>query len=102
MSISWASAGRLFTYMSSNGLSEQDIQQAMLGVLMAVSGYFLLKVMLRLMTDLPTFIWEGFKDRPMDLAPLHHYACAVALMPIALVPVTLLAPLPNFRAARCG
>jgi hypothetical protein len=97
--ISWASVGRLFTYMSSNGLSDRDIQQAMLGALMIVSGYFLLHLMPRLMTDLPTFIWEGFKDRPMDLAPLHHYACApLALMPIVLLPVTLLALLPSFAA----
>jgi len=40
-------------------------------------------------TDLPTFIWRGLPASPMDLAPLHHYACA----PLAAAPLILLGTL---------
>ena len=45
---------------------------------------------LRLVTDLPTFIWRGLPRRARDLSPLHQYACApLALVPLAAIPFVL-------------
>ena len=47
---------------------------------------------LRLATDLPTFIWRGLPGNSEDLSPLHHYACAplAVLMPVAVAFVALI------------
>jgi len=47
---------------------------------------------LRMATDMPTFIWRGLPERSDDLSPLHHYAAAplVLLFPAAIAFVVLL------------
>lgn len=43
-----------------------------------------LQLFLRLMTDMPLFIWKGLPSLPpSQLAPVHHYACA----PLAFVAI---------------
>jgi hypothetical protein len=51
----------------------------------AGSALVALFVLLWVATDLPTFIWKGLPANPLDLAPLHHYACA----PLAAAPLIL-------------
>ena len=56
-----------------------------------VFGVILSNVLLRLATDLPTFIWQGLAANPNDLAPLHYYAAApLALVPVVAVPGCML------------
>jgi hypothetical protein len=54
--------------------------------LACVPWWFAIYVLLRLATDLPTFIWSGIPGRTYDLSPLHHYACA----PLLLLPIPAL------------
>jgi hypothetical protein len=70
-------------------LRREEILVLVLACIMIPWSIVLLNIMLRLMTDLPTFIWSGLDGDPINLAPLHHYASApLALAPILLVPTT--------------
>lgn len=51
-----------------------------------VMAWVIIAAGLRIVSDLPTFIWSGLPRRASDLSPLHQYACA----PLALVPLVLL------------
>lgn len=65
----------------------------LLNVLAVVAAFHFL---LRLMTDMPLFIWKGLPSLPpSQLAPVHHYACApLAFAPIgALIGGALMIPL---------
>lgn len=77
-------------------LSHQEILVLILSSIMIPWSIFLLNIMFRLMTDLPTFIWSGLDGDPINLAPLHHYASApLALAPVMLVPTIVWALVGN-------
>jgi hypothetical protein len=87
VSLSWTN---LWAYRSS--YSARDYQAFVTGLLAVPWMLIVLNILFRLATDLPTFIWKGLEDNPIDLAPLHHYASApLALMPILVVPLTVTA-----------
>ena len=80
----------------SMSVNQNQIVGVLIFCVMVPWSIFLINVMFRLMTDLPTFIWSGLNGDPLNLAPLHHYASApLALSPILLVPTTMLALLGN-------
>lgn len=62
------------------------ISQWIAGALVGAGGLFGLHCLVSLGTDMPTFIWRGLPSDPMNLAPLHHYACA----PLAVTPAIVL------------
>jgi hypothetical protein len=82
-------------YLSPRTLSGQrDMMVLAIAVVLTPWVVALLNLFFLLGTDLPTFIWKGLEDNPIDLAPLHHYASApLALAAMLILPAGLSAGL---------
>jgi len=75
-------------------LGPRDWQALIIGTLLIPIALALVGLLFRLATDLPTFIWKGLEQNPIDLAPLHHYASApLALMLLLIIPYAISAVL---------
>lgn len=60
--------------------------QAVTLVVLPVVSVFTLRGYFGLISDLPTFIWHGARDRPDELQPIHLYACApLAMMSLVAI-----------------
>ena len=63
------------------------------GAIAFVGGMIAFHILLRLLTDMPVFIWKGLPSLdPRQLSPVHHYASApLAFLPFIAAPVLLTA-----------